>query len=456
MDTYFTSATSLDIPLTALTQNTWQTWLSAQEESTQAWVKAHQFSAKPGQVLVLPHLQGHIQEVIFGLDENADFWQWSGLAQKLPAGSYYLRDIPPQVDLVCLAWGLAFYQFDRYKSLPSKSIPQLVWPETTDQSFVLAMIKAIGLIRDLITTPACDCQPHHLADVARDLATTYQGQCKVIMDEELELLYPSIHTVGRAAAAQPCLIDLSWRHPHAVKKITLVGKGVCFDSGGLDIKPSSNMLLMKKDMGGAAHVLGLSELIMALNLPIELRVLVPAVENAIAGNAMRPLDIIHTKKGTTVEIGNTDAEGRLILADALYEACSTTPDLIIDFATLTGAARIAMGTDIPAFFCNHEPTAQNLLESATQCQDPLWPLPLYPGYKKHLKSATADLSSTGKSSYGGAITAALFLEHFVAPSLPWIHIDLMAWNLASTPGRPEGGEAMGLRAIFDLIKKMLH
>lgn len=456
MENCFIAPTSTSIPLTPLTPKSWETWIERQDEVSKMWVHTHQFTGKPGQLLLIPGPQGQIQEVLFGIDLEGDFWQWSSVAQKLPQASYHLSDIPGDRDLICLAWGLAFYQFDRYKPAPAKSPPQLVWPEAVDQSYILALLKTITLIRDLITTPACDCLPHHLADKARQLAASYGGQCKIIMDEELQLQYPSIYTVGKAATAQPCLIDMTWSHPQAVKKITLVGKGVCFDSGGLDIKPSSNMLLMKKDMGGAAHVLGLAQLIMAMNLPLNLRVLIPGVENAISGNAMRPMDIIHTKKGTTVEIGNTDAEGRLILADALYEACMDQPDLLIDFATLTGAARVAMGTDVPAFFCNHEETAATIMDCATMSQDPLWRLPLYQGYKKQLRSSTADLSSTGKSGYGGAIIAALFLEHFITPETPWIHVDLMAWNLSSTPGRPEGGEAMGLRAIFQLIRQMLH
>ncbi len=455
MESFFCPPTPTSIPIIILTPKTFENWLQDQEEATKLWTQSHQFTAKSGQLLMIPQSNGQIREILWGMDPEADFWQWSTLAQKLPSGQYHLKDNPEQADLVCLAWGLAFYQFDRYKNLPSKSFPQLVWPEKVDRTFIQYLLQSIRLVRDLITTPACDCLPKDLAEVARRISTSYNATCKIIMDEELELHYPSIYTVGKAAQARPCLIDMSWRHPMAVKKITLVGKGVCFDSGGLDIKPSSNMLLMKKDMGGAAHALGLAQLLMALNLPLQLRVLIPAVENAIAGNAMRPLDIIRTKKGTTVEIGNTDAEGRLILADALYEACTDNPDVIIDFATLTGAARVAMGTDIPVLFCNHEPTAQSMLENAVQCHDPLWRLPLYPGYKKHLRSSVADLSSTGKSSYGGAITAALFLEQFVNPNIPWAHLDLMGWNLSSSPGRPEGGEAMGLRATFQFIRKML-
>jgi leucyl aminopeptidase len=457
MENIFSNPIPQSIPLTPLTPSMLETWMMTQDEAVKVWVANHHFQAKPRQILNIPNHQGKIQEVIWGLDEDAGFWQWATLAQKVPQGlTYHFSALPDHRELACLAWGLAFYRFDNYKQKTSSSaLPQLVWPDNVDTFFVQALLASISQIRNWITTPACDCLPHHLADIAHQLAKQHKAQCKVIMDEALEHHYPSIYTVGKAAEARPCLIDLTWSHDQAHPKITLVGKGVCFDSGGLDIKPSSNMLLMKKDMGGAAHVLGLAHLIMSLNLPIQLRVLIPAVENAISGNAMRPLDVIRTKKGLTVEISNTDAEGRLILADALYEASCAKPDLIIDFATLTGAARIAMGTDIPVFFCNREEIAHQLMESAKLCQDPLWSLPLYPGYKKQLQSSVADLSSTGKSSYGGAIIAGLFLEHFVDPEIPWIHLDLMAWNLSSRPGQPEGGEAMGLRAVFHFIRNFI-
>lgn len=444
-------------PIRFIEEDSFQEWLNLQSTPHQIWIKHHGFLGKPGQLLGLSKADGTISEFLWGTDLQAEFWQFATLAQRLPAGDYYFSDFPEKMDinLACLAWGLAFYQFNRYKSNASEASTKLCWPHQAHQEQILAMIEAIQLIRDLINTPACDCLPQDLAATARQLAHQYGAIVKIVQDEELQQHYPLIYTVGKAAQATPCLIDFTWGHPQSVKKITLVGKGVCFDSGGLDIKSSSNMLLMKKDMAGAAHVLGLACMIMALKLPIQLRVLIPAVENAISGNAMRPFDIIRAKKGITVEIGNTDAEGRLILADALYEACQDQPDLVIDFATLTGAARIAMGTEVPAFFCNRDDLAQEVIQTAQETQDPLWRMPLYQPYKKQLKSTVADLSSTGKSSYGGAIIAALFLEHFVEATVPWIHLDLMAYNLLNTPGRPEGGEAMGLRAIYQLIKKIL-
>ena len=261
--------------------------------------------------------------------------------------------------------------------------------------------------------------------------------------------YPAIHAVGRASDRAPRLIDLRWGRTGP--KITLVGKGVCFDSGGLDIKSASNMKLMKKDMGGAAHVLGLAQMIMAAQLPVRLRLLIPAVENSIAGNAFRPLDVLRTRKGLTVEVGNTDAEGRLILCDALAEADREGADLLIDCATLTGAARVALGPELPALFSNHDPTAEALIGHGLEERDPLWRLPLYKPYRRGLDSKVADLNNLWDSPFAGAITAALFLQEFVSAGTPWVHIDMMAWNSTARPGRPEGGEAMALRALYALV-----
>ena len=288
--------------------------------------------------------------------------------------------------------------------------------------------------------------------LSKPLAKSHKA--KIAITSGADLLrknYPCIHAVGRASASKPSLIDIRWGTTNS-PKVTLVGKGVCFDSGGLDIKPASGMLNMKKDMGGAAQVLGLAHMIMDANLSIRLRVLIPAVENAISGDAYRPRDVLQTRKGLTVEVGNTDAEGRLILSDALTEATKDKPTMIIDFATLTGAARVAMGTDVPALFCNDDQLADSLIQYGTETEDPLWRLPLWAGYKSMLKSTVADLSSTGSTPYGGAITAALFLEHFVEPNTPWAHIDLMSYNNNTRPGRPEGGEAQGIRGIYHMLK----
>jgi len=307
-------------------------------------------------------------------------------------------------------------------------------------------------VRDLINTPAGDLGPAELATAARKLAKAHGGRLSVIAgDALLKRNYPAIHAVGRASAKAPRLIDLRWgrRGP----KVTLVGKGVCFDSGGLDLKSAAGMKLMKKDMGGAAHVLGLASMVMAAGLPLRLRVLVPAVENSVSGDAFRPLDVLETRKGLTVEVGNTDAEGRLVLCDALAESSREKPDLLIDFATLTGAARVALGTGLPALFCNDEALAGTLLGHGLARHDPLWRLPLHRPYRASLDSPVADLNNISDGPYGGAITAALFLEAFVGDGVPWAHVDLMAWNTGASPGRPQGGEAMGLRAVYGAIEQ---
>jgi leucyl aminopeptidase len=299
--------------------------------------------------------------------------------------------------------------------------------------------------------------PAELAEAARGVARRFGGKVTVTVGEQLlKKNYPAIHAVGRAASRAPRLIDLRWQGPNAAKgpRITLVGKGVCFDSGGLDLKPASGMLLMKKDMGGAAHALGLAQWIMAAKLPVRLRLLIPAVENAVSGDAFRPGDVIATRKGLTVEIGNTDAEGRLVLCDALAEAVTESPDMLLDFATLTGAARVALGPDLPAMFCNDDKLAGLILRHGVAEGDPVWRLPLFKGYRQGLESKVADLNNISNSPYGGAITAALFLENFVSPGTRWAHFDVMAWNVATRPGRPEGGEAMGLRAVYAAIVEL--
>ena len=316
---------------------------------------------------------------------------------------------------------------------------------------VRGQVAGIYRVRDLVNTPAEDMMPEHLSDAVKTMAGEFNAKvAEIVGDALLKKNFPAIHAVGRAASHAPRLIDLRWgksNHP----KLTLVGKGVCFDSGGLDLKPASGMRLMKKDMGGAAHAIGLAHMIMSAGLPVRLRMLVPAVENAVSGNAYRPGDVVTSRKGLSIEIDNTDAEGRVILCDALTEAAAETPDLVIDFATLTGAARVALGTDLPAMFCNHDQVAQGLADSAASVHDPVWRLPLYRPYRELIDSPIADIVNSG-GPYGGAITAALFLQDFVPAATPWVHFDLMAWNLRSRPGRPEGGEAMGLRAILDYLR----
>lgn len=444
------------IPLYLIETAQFPEWLATQSAFTQQWLNAVGFTAAADTYGLVPNDEGQIVQAVAGVKSLNDFWLGGSLARVLPAGNYQLQNLTDaQVFNACCAWGLGAYQFTRYKSSSKQIKAQLIWLHGIDREAVIALLKAIYLVRDLINTPTEDMGPAALAQACMDATTPYGARCEIIEGEQLlQDNYPAIHAVGRAGSQLPRLIDIRWGDPQR-PQITLVGKGVCFDTGGLDIKPASGMSLMKKDMGGAAHALGLATLIMSANLPVNLRVLIPAVENAIAGNAYRPGDVINTRKGLTIEITNTDAEGRLVLADALAEAATEQPALLIDFATLTGAARVALGTDIPVFFTSHEQVAADLRAAAHKTQDPIWQLPLYEPYRKMMESPIADLNNSPLSSYAGAITAALFLQEFVPAHLAWVHFDLMAWNLTSRPGRPEGGEAMALRAVWEYINAFL-
>ncbi|TWT03222.1 leucyl aminopeptidase family protein [Reyranella sp. CPCC 100927] len=379
-------------------------------------------------------------------------WDYGALASKLPPGDYCLIGDTAPISTVdaCIGFALGSWRFTRYRA-DNKARSRLVWPSKCDRSAVERVVNGVYLARDLITTPSNDMGPAELAAAARQLARRHRARFAVTVGNELlRRNYPVIHAVGRASTRAPRLIDIVWGRPNA-PKITLVGKGVCFDSGGLDLKPAAGMLMMKKDMGGAATVLAAAAMVMAARLNVRLRVLIPAVENSVSGNAFRPLDVITSRKGVTVEIGNTDAEGRLILCDALTEAAREEPALIIDVATLTGAARVALGPDVPALFSNDDGLADGLLKASQEREDPLWRMPLWRGYRRFLDSKVADINNAGQSAFGGAITAALFLQTFVPDSVPWAHIDTMAWNQSSQPGRPEGGEAMGARAIYGML-----
>ncbi len=443
------------IPLVPLCEKDFPAWLRGQTEAVRTWVGVNAFKAKPDSFLVLPADSGAIGRVIYGVAENPDLWALASAPKCLPAGDYRLECdwTEAQRGAALLGWGLGAYRFDRYKSARNGNAPRarLVVTEVADG--LAAQLAALYRVRDLINTPADDMMPPELACEAKQLAERQGAEFHQIIGEDLlRENYPAIHAVGRASVHAPRLIRLTWgeaAHP----LIALVGKGVCFDSGGLDIKSASGMRLMQKDMGGAAHVLGLAEMVMAARLPVRLLVLVPAVENAIAGNAFHPGDVLETRAGKTVEIENTDAEGRLILCDAIAEACRHQPDLLIDFATLTGAARIAVGAEIAAFFTNTRELAQALVAVAARVADPVWELPLHAGYRDMLESQTADLVNSASDGYGGAITAALFLEHFVTRGTPWLHFDMMAWNTRARPGRPKGGEAMGVRAVFELLRE---
>lgn len=434
------------IPIIPLTRAELPGWLSTQNDFVKSLVASQGFDAKAGGVLILPDF------AILGMGDAWDFWVFGGLTQALRAGNYHI-DAPHIHDLAqeCLAFLLGGYEYARYKKGSLRHVT-LACPMGVSYERCLSHAQALYLVRDLINTPAEDMGPGELVAAAHKIARDHKAKLDVITGEDLlDSNFPAVHRVGRASDREPRLIDLHWGDPKN-PRVTLVGKGVCFDSGGLDIKPPSGMLLMKKDMGGAACVLGLAQMIMDARLPIYLHVIIPAVDNAIAGNAMRPKDIITMRSGKTVEIGDTDAEGRLILADALAYGAEGQPDLMIDMATLTGAARIALGPDLPNLFANQDAIADGILDLASGQEDFLWRMPLWAPYKKFLSCSIADLSSTSSSGYGGAITAALFLEHFVGNS-PWVHIDLMAWNTKSAPGRPEGGEAMGVRALFAYLEK---
>lgn len=438
-------------PIICLTSKEYDDWLSQQESFSQNWLNNTNYQAKPGKFSLIPNQEGQIQQVVLGVEDHNDMWNLAVLPKSLPAGDYRVEH---HSDLQALAWGLACYAFNRY--LPNKEDKDFakLYLDSDTAAKLNGQIEAITLTRDMINTPASDMMPADIAAATKTLAEQYDASVsEIIGDDLLEQNYPTIHAVGRASIHQPRLIDLRWGNSKH-KTITLVGKGVCFDSGGLDIKPGKGMRWMKKDMGGAAHVLGLANMIMAAELPIRLRVLIPAVENAISDNAFRPGDVITTRSGKTVEIDNTDAEGRLVLCDALTEACSEDPELIIDFATLTGAARVAVGTEIAACFSNSDDIAAPLLVESESTQDPAWRLPLHKPYKSMLNSTIADIANSAETGYGGAITAALYLQEFVENDCDWLHFDVMAFNTRDRAGRPKGGEAMGLRAAFSLITKL--
>ena len=445
------------IAIKPVTKDTIQNQKKGRDSSTYEWLKINGFEGKPGTFCFTPTQPNNQGKLFLGVEEakgpGNDIWDLAGLPKQLPKGRYYIdrRLSPEMATRAATGWAIGEYQFSKYKKY-SKCEAELVWPQGADKAEVNRLASGIAITRDLINLPANDLGPQDLADAAKKIARTHKASITVIKGKDLLTKnYPSIHAVGRASSRPPCLIDLRWGKTSS-PKITLVGKGVCFDSGGLDIKPASGMLNMKKDMGGAAQVLGLAHMIMDSGLPVRLRVLVPAVENAISGDAFRPRDVLQTRKGLTVEVGNTDAEGRLILSDALTEASKEKPEMVVDFATLTGAARVAVGTDLPALFCNNDDLAKKIMEYGLKNNDPVWRLPLWAGYKHLIESNVADLSSTGSTPFGGAITAALFLESFIETDTPWAHIDLMAYNTKARPGRPEGGEAQAIRGIYAMLK----
>jgi leucyl aminopeptidase len=447
------NATKGTVPITPLNRKSLVAWTQRQPAKIQRWLRSTRFAGNDGELCLIPSADGSLARVLSGQSSLADPWGYAFLPARLPKGRYRVDPAgqPEAAEAAALGWALGTYRFGRYKKTEDV-FATLVWPDAADRAKVSALVEGIGLCRDLINTPADDMGPSELSAEAQKLAKQHGAKARVLRGQKQLAEFPAVFTVGRAAAQPPHLFDMVWGqndHP----KVTLVGKGVIFDSGGLDLKPASSMKLMKKDMGGAALVLGVAHVVMSLALPVRLRVIIPAVENSIGPNAMRPLDVLRTRKGLTVEVGNTDAEGRLILSDALTAADEEKPDLLIDAATLTGAARIALGTALPALFSNHDVSATQLLEAGLRARDPLWRLPLHQPYAKQLESTVADINNVSNDSYAGAITAALFLERFVSSSTPWMHIDTMAWNLESRPGRPTGGEAFGLRAIVEMLRR---
>ena len=430
-------------------------WLKAQPEQHRSAITAQGLNPIGYAKVILPGEKADAWSVVSVVGNTASLSPWclAKLAETLPEGMYRVEGIAPGP--AALGWLLGQYRFDRYLTNDIPRGPRILL--TSDVAQIDAIIReaeAVSLVRDLVNTPAADMGPGNLEAEAARIAKTHDAALTVTKGHALEIGFPMIHAVGAAAAREhaPRLIELEWGNP-AHPRLAIIGKGVTFDSGGLDIKPSSGMRLMKKDMGGAAHALALAQLIMAARLPVRLHMLVPAVENAIAGNAFRPGDILTSRKGLTVEIANTDAEGRLVLADALTKASEGEPTLIIDFATLTGAARVALGPDLPATFANNDIIADSLMTAAKDVSDPLWRLPLHSGYDDMLKSDIADLNNAPDGGFAGAITAALFLQKFVPDGTAWLHLDTYAWRPAAKPGRPKGGEAIGLRAIWSMLGK---
>lgn len=429
----------------------WKQGLSPRHLSA---VETARFAAKPGSHVILPGADADEWQVALGVKGEPDVWRLAALPQKLPPGCYRVNGTDPDED--ALGWALGHYSFDRYKS-DARELEQrvLLLGEEHVLKRAAAEAEAQSLVRDLVNTPAEDMGPAELEDAARHLAAEFGAEVKVLRgDDLLSQNFPTIHAVGRAASSdrEPRLVEINWGRD-GDPRLAVVGKGVCFDSGGLDVKSAAGMRLMKKDMGGAAHALALARLVMKGGLRVRLQVLVPAVENSVSASSLRPGDVVKTRKGLTVEVHNTDAEGRLILCDALSFANESKPDLLLDFATLTGAARVALGPDLPAVFTRRDQLAADLAAAGAHCSDPVWRLPLWEDYQQMLSSEIADLSNAANGSFAGAVTAALYLSRFVDDVVEWAHFDTFAWMPSAKPGRPKGGEALGLRAAHRLLLK---
>jgi leucyl aminopeptidase len=442
------------VPITFVNGSTWAEQRSALDSRARAFADAAGFEPKAGRHLLLPAPDGSLAGVLFGIepagDPHLDLFRPGALPGLVPAGAYRFSNAPHDSRLGALAFALGNYRFTHYRKQDEKAL-ELELPGNADGDDLTRIVEGVTLARDLINTPANDMGPEDLEQAARTLAGRHGATVRsTVGDDLIKENFPLIHAVGRAAARAPRLIDMSWGDPDH-PKITLVGKGVCFDTGGLDIKPDTGMLNMKKDMGGAATMLALAHMLMNRGLKIRLRVLVPAVENSISGGSFRPRDIYRSRKGLTVEIGNTDAEGRLILADALALADEDKPELIADMATLTGAARVALGADIPPFYTDDDALAADFAKASSAENDPVWRLPLYRPYDQLLESKVADINNVTNSSFGGSITAALFMRRFVTEAKAWLHCDIFAWNQTTRPGRPEGAECQAARALYALL-----
>lgn len=448
----FADASHEALPLHFVNRSDLATWRGVQSAATVAWLEAQGFDASPGTLLALPAADGRLAGALVGIGDALDPQSYGHAPFGLPAGVWAPAAKLDAATLAALrlGWGLGSYRFARYKQ-PPRTPAQLRVDDDSGDTFDL--LAACLRVRDLINTPTEHMGPQDLEDVAREVATRHGAQIDVICGDALiEQNFPAIHAVGRASHRAPRLIAVRWgdeAHPH----VALVGKGVCFDTGGLDLKPADGMRWMKKDMGGAAHAIALAELIMARKLPLRITLLVPAVENAVGPDAFRPGEVIATRLGVSVEIDNTDAEGRVILCDALTYAGEQKPALIVDFATLTGAARIALGPDLPALYANNDAVAEGWLRAGQQQRDPLWRMPLWRPYMRYLSSNIADLANGGPSKMAGSVTAALYLERFVPADLSWAHLDVYSWNDADRPGRPAGGEAQGLRAAYAWLRE---
>jgi leucyl aminopeptidase len=455
MHPIFVKAAAQAIPIWFASGSDLSGVLGKLDAQARAFAKAAGFEGKAGQVLLLPGSGGKLSGVLFGQeparDPNKNPFGAGRLPDLLPSGIYRFANAPHDARLAALAFALGTYRFARYRKGKSADL-KLVLPKSVDGDELSAAVEAVTMARDLINTPSNDMGPAELEAASRKLAKQHNAKVTTTSGARLAKGFPLVNAVGAASERAPRLIDVTWgnpRHP----KVTLVGKGVCFDTGGLDIKNESGMLNMKKDMGGAATALALGHMLMSAGAKIRLRILIPAVENSISGNSFRPRDIYRSRKGITVEIGNTDAEGRLILADALALADEEAPDMILDFATLTGAARVALGPDLPPFYTDDERFAAQLIKHAEEEDDPVWRMPLWQGYGAMLDSKVADTNNVTTGGFAGSITAALFLRKFVGRARTWVHFDIFAWNPSAKPARPEGGECQTARALYALIRE---